>query len=141
MMKVILDANIWISYLLTPAEGRTITQVVEACFASDVELVVPQELIDEILENVQESPYLWTRIPQAVLQQLVEQLTLIATLPIPLTEELPPFSHDPDDDYLIAYGLVYEVDYLVTGDRHLLILKQVEHLTVIEPPMFLDLFK
>ncbi len=140
-MKVILDANIWISYLLTPAEGRTITQVVEACFTADVELLVPQELIDEILENVQESSYLRTRIPRDVLQQLIKQLTLIATMPLPLSEELPTFSHDPDDDYLVAYGLGHEVDYLVTGDRHLLVLQQVEHLTIVEPRVFLALFR
>jgi len=140
-MKVILDANIWISYLLTPAEGRTITQIVEACFGDDIELLVPPELIDEIVENVQDSPYLRTRIVREALHQLIEQLALVAMIPKPLTEKLSTFSRDPDDDYLVAYGLVHEVDYLVTGDRHLLVLQQVEQLHIVEPRVFLDIFR
>jgi putative PIN family toxin of toxin-antitoxin system len=135
-MRVILDTNIYISYLLLHGERRVITEVVEAClFDESVELIAPQELFEELHKTVQGKPYLRDRITEADLNELLEALRAVAIIPAPL-EDLAPLSRDPDDDYLLAYGLLEEADYLVTGDDDLLALGEIDTLRIIRVPVF-----
>lgn len=138
-MKVILDTNIYISYFLAGRKSRTITRIVEACIVSiDIELVVPLELIDEIVDAINRKPYLRKNIRQEDIDDLLEVLSIAATTPPPL-ESILPLSRDPNDDYLLAYGLVESVAYLVTGDDDLLALNQVDSLQIIEVGDFADI--
>lgn len=140
-MKVIVDANVFLSYLAAPETGRTITWVVGACLTrADIELVLPPGLIEEVAEKVASKQYFQERIPQEQLEEFIRQLRQLAALPPPL-EEIPPYSRDPEDDYLIAYGLVNEVNYLVTGDPDLLVLRRVENVAIVEPSQFLDILQ
>lgn len=139
-MKVILDANIWISYLLAPNEARTMTLVVERCLAEDVELFVPQELTQEMMETVSTSAYLQTHILPEDLDALEAICATATTTPALIGSEILAYGRDPKDDYLVAYGVVYDIDYLVTGDPDLLILEQVSNLRIVKPRTFLELF-
>lgn len=138
-MRVILDTNIWISYLLAPHESRTITMVVERCLAEEIELFVPQELIQEMMEKVSTSAYLRTHILSEDLDTLHMIWATATTMPAQLEAEIPAYGRDPEDDYLVAYGVMYDIDYLVTGDPDLLILEQVGNLKIIKPRTFLEL--
>lgn len=138
-MKVILDTNIYISYFLAGRKSRTITRIVETCIVSiDIELVVPLELIDELVDAIDRKPYLRKNIRQQDIDDLIEVLSIAATIPPPL-ESVLPLSRDPNDDYLLAYGLMESVAYLVTGDDDLLALHQVDSLQIIEAGEFADM--
>ena len=54
------------------------------------------------------------------------------------TSAPPGVSPDPDDDYLIALARAANADYLVSGDRHLLDLEDIDP-PVLTPRQFLDL--
>ncbi len=138
-MRVILDTNIWISYLLSPHEPRTITMVVKHCLAEEIELFIPQELIQEMMEKVSTSAYLRTHILPEDLDTLSTIWATVATTPARLEAEIPAYGRDREDDYLVAYGVMYDVDYLVTGDPDLLILEQVSNLRIVRPRTFLEL--
>ena len=135
-MKVLLDTNLYISYLLSNRGRRTISDIIRACLGrADIELLVPQEVIAELTRSVQGKPYLRARISQQDLDDLLETLGQNAIIP-PSLETILPLSRDPDDDYLLAYGLMESADYLVTGDDDLLALGSVESLTIISAPRF-----
>lgn len=140
-MRVVVDANVFISYLLAPHQPRTITQVVDTCFKDEFTVVVPHELIQEIVENVEKSPYLQKNILQEDLDALLVIFNTSAEIPTPLEGEIAAYTQDPDDDYLIAYSLVHEVDYLVTGDPHLLVVGQIEGVKIVEPRRFLEVLR
>lgn len=137
-MKVILDANIFLSYLLAPNTERIITNIVRACFSDDIDLLVPPELLDEIVDKLQNKKHFRERVPQNLIDNFVQQMLALTALTTPL-ETLSSFSRDPDDDYLVAYGLVNEVAYLVTADLDLLVLRQLENLKIVTPKAFLDI--
>ncbi len=135
-MKVILDANVYISYLLAPAGHRRVVEVMEACLTdSDMELVVPEELMAELRASVQNKAYLQVHIAPEDLADLLDALAKVATL----APALPPthsYVRDPKDDYPLAHGLVEEADYMVTGDDDLLVLGQIEGLQIVSVPRF-----
>jgi hypothetical protein len=56
MIGAILDANIYISYLLAPDRTTSIRRCVEAGFAGAFSIIVPQPLLTEISRKVGEKP-------------------------------------------------------------------------------------
>ncbi|MEZ4862064.1 MAG: putative toxin-antitoxin system toxin component, PIN family [Caldilineaceae bacterium] len=136
-MRVILDTNIFISYLLAKREGGTIRRIVEGCLLRpEVLLIVPNELKEEILSVWARKPALQKAIPLQRLESVLLQIQTIAEVPAPI-EEILQYNRDPKDDYLIAYGLFLQADYLVSGDEDLTVLKQIKILQIISPVEFL----
>ena len=135
-MRVIVDANVWISYLLTQGHDSTIAKVVGFILSSDATLIMPSEIETEIRHSVSRKSYLASRIRADQLDRLLERIRLLAIIPPSL--ELPNTSYvsDRKDDYLIAYGLLYNCEYLVTGDGVLLALKRLRGLTIVDPAEF-----
>jgi uncharacterized protein len=138
-IRAIFDANIWISYLLTQDETRTIRQVVNLCFTRGIQLLLPEELIQELTETIDKYPHLAKRITQEDIAGLVVQFRQVALTPPSLRHELEQYTRDPKDEYLVAYGLIYDCDYLVTGDADMLILQRVQNLQIVKPVEFLQI--
>ena len=59
-MRIIVDANVWISYLLATTETQTVRQIVRVSFleSDHIQLIAPPELITEVVEKIQEKPFL-----------------------------------------------------------------------------------
>jgi putative PIN family toxin of toxin-antitoxin system len=133
-MNVIFDANVLLSFLLAPDPNQTIAWVVRTCFfASEITVLAPPELIQETTEKAMSKPYFQNKISHAQVQGLLSLLTTHSVIPPPWQGEMLRFSHDRKDDYLVAYSLLYNVDYLVTGDRHLLSIRQMDQLMIVSP--------
>jgi uncharacterized protein len=139
-MRVILDANVFLSYLLTPDSHGTITLIVEtSLLADDITVLLPPELLRETADRAMNKPYFRGRVPRNHVEQVLAHLTTYAeTLP-DLEDEWKDLVRDRKDDYLVAYGLVHDADYLVTGDQDLLVLRQVHNLRIVTPVEYLQL--
>ena len=138
-MRVIFDANVILSYLLAPNPQGTIARIVETSLAADdINVLLPPELAREIVDTAMNKPYFRGKISRERMARVLGYLTTHAqTLP-ELEDQLRGFVRDQKDDYLIAYGLVHDVDFLVTGDQDLLILRQVHGLKVLTPAGYLQ---
>jgi len=137
-MRILLDANILISYLLSSDSARSVAQVVELALTDDVELVLPKELVEETIRSITTSPYLRPRIPLSQLNAFLARLFENALIPIEM--EGPDWDiRDPKDRYLLNYATSFAVDFLITGDKDLLVLEQVESVRILTPAQFLDL--
>lgn len=133
-----LDANVFLSYLIAVDADKTVVRVVRACFGPTIRLIVPHELLDEIETTAVDKAYFRERIPAKLLQAFRQELTLLAEFPPPV-EHPSRFGRDADDDYLMAYALVNDVIYLVTGDQDLLVLGQIGNVRIVTPATFLQL--
>lgn len=139
-MRVLIDANVWLSYLVSNRSDSTIPRVVRTCLSSDIELLVPAELIEEIKETLATKPYFRQRVSADApaserLFVLLKGTDYTPSSPDPIGQ----FVADPEDDYLIAYGLTYEVDFLITGDATVRALNRVEHMGIVTPAELLRL--
>jgi uncharacterized protein len=139
-MKVLFDANVLLSYLLTPKKDSTIAIVIETAVAH-LSLVVPPSLLNEVWQTYHKYPHLRQRIDVDEVEQLVTLLEELGEAPTLSDDEMQALSRDPKDDYLLAYGLVAEAHYLVTGDQDLLTLEQVETLHILTPQQFLHVLR
>lgn len=140
-MKVIFDANVLISYLLTSEKEGTISTIVEAGFEGKYLLILPHEVVSELRKKITVKEYLSLRIPQPTAEKFITALCVIADIPSPIAEVIPEVGRDLKDDYLLAYGTVEECEYLVTGDEDLLVLEQVGKLKIVSPAEFYEILK
>jgi putative PIN family toxin of toxin-antitoxin system len=139
-MRVLIDTNVFISYLLNP-EG---TGIIQAIFAAWVEekftLLIPEALLDEILATVTGKPYLAERIPPQTITEFLAGVQILGEVILKIEIPIPSVTRDPKDDYLLAYALVGNAGYLVTGDEDLLALKgQIQELEILTPIQFAQL--
>ncbi len=139
-MRVLLDTNILISYLLK-RETKTITTILEAAFQSRYILLLPHDLVIEFTKKLTEKPYLATHITKKDAQEFIEALSIIAEEVPRIPEPIPQVSRDKKDDYLLAYGVVGEVDYLVSGDTDVRVLPRIGSMKIVSPKEFCEILK
>jgi putative PIN family toxin of toxin-antitoxin system len=140
-MRVLLDANILISFLLIPHKQSPIYQVVTAGLRGEFVILLAGQLLEELARKAQGKKYLADRVTPQELKKFVRLVSeLSETIPV-IKEEIPAVTRDPKDDYLLAYALVGEADYLVTGDKDLLVLEQVDKVKIVTPREFITILK
>lgn len=132
-MRVLLDANIFISYLLNPEKPGAVRTIVQAAILGDFTLLLPEALVDEFVSKIPTRSYLTERITPEELAAFVEIVYQVGEVVTEIKDKIPAVTRDPKDDYLLAYAVVGEADYLVTGDNDLLVLDNLGSLRIIKP--------
>ncbi len=140
-MRVLLDTNIFISYLLHPTYESPSARIIHSALAETFTLLLPQELLEKLESRVLTKPYLRRYILQEDVRELLDLLSEVVE-PLPSLEYvIPRVTRDPKDDYLLAYAVVYGVDYLVSGDKDLLVLGEVEGVRILSPREFISVLE
>jgi putative PIN family toxin of toxin-antitoxin system len=138
-MRVLLDTNILISYLLRSRADSAPVVILEAAFSGAYTLLIPGETVSELRRAVRTKRFLVARITEGDLDALVTLLNRVGEEIPEIREEIPAVGRDRKDDYLIAYAAVGRADYLVTGDDDLLSLGGFPGFEVVSPTRFLEL--
>lgn len=127
-IKIIVDTNLWISFLI----GRKLSCLLELLSYPNIQLVACQELIDEI-QTVSSRPKFAKYYSKENLSLLWDFMNEEAqTYQI---REIPSRCRDAKDDYLLELALIADADYLITGDKDLLEIGRIgscQILTVME---------
>lgn len=127
--KVIVDTNCWISFLI----GRQLSSLVSLLCDDRIELVFCDELLEE-LEEVTQRPKFAKYFPLEEVHSLLSFLrlkgTFIASLPHVRC------CRDAEDDYLLALAVASRAHYLVTGDKDLLVLREVGTCRIVDANTF-----
>jgi putative PIN family toxin of toxin-antitoxin system len=100
-----------------------------------------EALLDEFVSKIPKKQLLAARITPGELAAFVSILRQVGEFIPEITEEIPAVTRDPKDDYLLAYAVVGEADYLITGDEDLLVLQRVGSVKIIKPSDFADLIE
>lgn len=140
-MRVLFDADIFIIYLLNPGEPGALREIVDAAIHGDLTLLLPEALLEEFVSKIPTRPYLSERISSEELAVFAGILREVSEVIAEIKEEIPAVTRDPKDDYLLVYAVVGEADYLVTGDKDLLVLESVGSLAIIRPADFATLLE
>jgi putative PIN family toxin of toxin-antitoxin system len=141
-MRVLTDANVFISYFLSSHGTGAIQAIFEAWSRAEFTLLVPEALLDEVLATVTGKPRLSARIHPELLAEFLASIRLFSEEIPRITEPIPAVTRDPKHDYLLAYALVGSAEYLVTGDEDLLALNdRIPELNILSPRQFDELLR
>jgi len=129
-VKIILDANVVIAAF---ASRRLCESVVELCLHSH-EIVLSEELLEEIMRNLRQKIKLPGNIVEDISKLLREQASMVSS--VPLAAEV---CRDPDDVKILGLAVAANADYIVTGDKDLLVLKKSQGVPIVTPRLFSDI--
>lgn len=116
-ISVIFDCNIWISFSM----GGRIKHLETLLPNPQIKILTCKNLLEEF-DNVVQKPNLQKYLkPERV--KIARTAIRKAILPFKF-KSTQAISRDPKDDYLLLFSEKYAVNYLVTGDKDLLVLKQ-----------------
>jgi uncharacterized protein len=115
---VIIDTNLWISFLLTKDFSK-----LDAMFADDqLTLVFSEELMEEFLEVTQRVKFkkCFSRTDvDFLLRKLADKAIFVQTISV--IEKC----KDPKDNFLLALAIDANATHLLTGDKDLLVLRKI----------------
>ncbi|HEY7029716.1 MAG TPA: putative toxin-antitoxin system toxin component, PIN family [Thermomicrobiales bacterium] len=134
MIRAALDANILISYLLASDRSTSIRRCVDSGISGAFALLLPEPLLAELTRKVSEKPYPAARIDHDALERLFAVLLSVGEVIPSFDDPIPSISRDEKDDYVLAYARVEDADYLVTGDKDLLVLRDLVNRPAIRTP-------
>lgn len=116
-VRVVVDTNAWISRYLTP-RGVVAARLRYLVRSSRFQLVFSAELREEISEVLQRDKFRRFIRPDE-LRRYLRQLRSYPLTPVSTRVQA---CRDPQDNYLLGLSLDGRADYLITGDRDLLVL-------------------
>ena len=129
-MIVVLDTNIWVSAL---AFGGVAGKILTRGFQAD-QLAVSDFIETEVLRVLTGK---FTRPVPEVREKL--NAALNKAIRVRITHEIRGICRDPDDDAILETAWKAKADYLVTGDKDLLVLKEFRGTKIITPAAYLGL--
>jgi putative PIN family toxin of toxin-antitoxin system len=132
--KIILDTNIWISFLISKELKK-----IDTLFEKDkIQFVFSNELIEEFLVVVSRPKFEKYFDKAKVIQilNLIEQIAEITTVKSKVS-----ICRDSKDNFLLALAKDAKADYLITGDKDLLVLKTFENTHILSYSDFVNEIK
>jgi putative PIN family toxin of toxin-antitoxin system len=132
MAKVVLDTNVVLSAILFGGKPR---QILEAAIGGTIKICISGQTIAE-LERVLHRPRFGFN--SQMVQTIISEITAIA-------EWVEPHIHrqlvvnDPGDNMFLDCAIEGKVDYLVSGDHHLLSIGNCKGMQIINPDGFIEI--
>jgi putative PIN family toxin of toxin-antitoxin system len=130
-MRVVLDTNIFISSIL----GGRLKIIVDEWKAGKFKLIESEAIAREYLDVINRPKF---KIPQIEIVTATEYLLQNAEFVMP-EEKIVVIVADPTDNKFLEAAVVGKVNYIVSGDRHLLDLGSFRDIPIIIARDFIDL--
>jgi uncharacterized protein len=140
MIRVVLDTNVLLSTVIRP--GGKPDQILRQ-LPGRFELLASEFILSELNEivtrrHIQAKYKDQVTAPKWAL--FTSRLRLLATM-VEVKSDLRGVVSDPDDEAVLVTAVDGEAAYLVTGDRHLLKLKEYERVRILTPEEFLQVLR
>lgn len=134
MIQVVLDTNVIISGLIFFGPPRLVLKHV---IEGDIILCISEEIINEVKGVLEEKKF---NYPPEITAIIRRELISISKLINP-RKKLKIIEKDPKDNMVLECALEGQVDYIVSGDTHLLELKRFQDITIVKPSDFIKILK
>ena len=131
-MRVVLDTNVFVSAAIQSGASHRIVQ--HLIRDNTDELIICEEILTEIRDVLVTRPRLrkWISVDDAEI--FIEMLKLRFNF-VANPADIIPLSRDSDDDYILALAQRERAEYVISGDKDLLVL-QVPELPILTPAEF-----
>jgi putative PIN family toxin of toxin-antitoxin system len=136
-MRVLFDANVYLSYLVKPLSQSAVSIVVGKALAGEFTVVLADEIAEEMLDVIERKPYFLNKVTPFEVRNLIARIAAIATTVMIAQLDLREVAVDPDDDYLFAAAVRGRADYIVSGDRHVLLVGEYQGIPILNARQFL----
>lgn len=130
--KVVLDTNVYLSGIIFGGNSR---HILDLAIEGKIAAVASPAILLEIAEKLKNKFY-WNK------EQIIVTIKSIAKLSEVVTpkKKLQIVMKDKDDNKIIEAADEANVDFIITGDKHLLEIKKYLDIRIISPSQFLSVY-
>jgi uncharacterized protein len=135
MLRVVIDTNTWVSGLIWPGHPK---QLITRVLLGDLRSITSPELAAEFQRVLA-----YDRLHKAMQKrgmntaEVAAQFGLISDV-IPAPALSAPVCRDPDDDAVLACALAAKADWIVSGDKDLLVLQSFAGIPIVTAAQALE---
>jgi putative PIN family toxin of toxin-antitoxin system len=133
-MKIVLDANTFISSFFFFCNPRII---VERVIARIDELFITKEILDEIEDVIGRPKF---HADKDKIHYIINSIEEIGNK-ITAEKRIINGSRDKSDNKYIECGITADVDYIISGDIHLLELREYDNIKIVTAKNYLEIVK
>jgi len=130
-IKAVLDTNIILSSIFWRGKEH---EVVKKGLEGDYVLVTSKDIVDEVVRTLRDK----FRFPEDKIEELLALLKNFCEI-ITIKTRLKIVTEDPTDDKIIETAVDGNADFIVTGDNHLLKIKEHKGIKIMSSGEFLEL--
>ena len=132
VLRVVIDTNIYISAIFWNGKPR---EVIDLGRDGKIIIFTSLDIENEIAWKLKTK---FKLAEEDVNQILLDFSTF--SLPVKINKQLIVVQDDPDDNKFIECALECKANYIISGDTHLLNLKEYEGIKIIKSSQFLKVF-
>ena len=131
-MKIVIDTNIFVSSFLWKGNPR---KIIDRVTSRIDRLYITDEILFEIKKVMLRKKF---NLNEHIVDNYINTIKYfsIKIFPENIIESI---SRDKDDDKFLKCGIEGNVDYIITGDLHLLELKNYENIKIMKPKDYLEI--
>lgn len=134
-VKVVLDINIWVSILFNKTLAGKFLPLVHS---GKVAVYISRDLVSE-LSRVLTYPKIGKLLERAGMDQRVALSAILRSVAmVSVKESLVEIRDDSADNRVLECALAARAEFIVTGDRHLLMLKRFGRTEIVSAREFLE---
>ena len=130
--RVILDTNIYLSGIIFGGNSRHILDLI---IQKRVKAITSAVILWEISEKLKRK-FKWTQDKVLLAIKTIIKTTII----VKPKEKLKVVKADKSDNKIIEAYAESESDYIISGDKHLLMIKRYKKIKIISPVEFLSIY-
>jgi len=132
MIKVVLDTNVFVSALFWRGAPH---QILKKIFRGAIFNSVSPQILEEIKERLLDK----FKVPPEKVKEFLEIIVFNSEIVYP-KKKLNIIKKDPSDNKILECALEARASFIVSGDKHLLEVKERNGIKIISPKEFLSQF-
>ena len=129
---IVIDSNVWISALIF---GGNPEKILKLFIDNKVEVVMSEEIITELRRIIINKFPLFVNSLNLLEASLRKDTVFVQLGSITIDA-----SRDVDDNRIIETAYIGKAQYIISGDKDLLVLKKYEYIKILNPGDFLKIF-
>jgi len=130
MIKVVLDTNIFISALFWKGVPY---QIFKKSLQKEISVFISPVILDELKEKL----LVKFKLPSEKVKEFLEIIVFNSKIVYP-RKKLDIIKKDPSDNKIIECALEAKASFVISGDKHLLGIKEYKGIKIISPKEFLS---
>ena len=144
-MKIVLDTNVLTSIAVAPP-GSTLSRIYEAWALDIFDVIISDEVIVELERTLKEIPYFSTRLSAKYIGdyiKFVKKYSYTQRIYTSIDREALFKKHDKlpniEDDSILATAIESNSAFLITADKTIQSLQQIQNTIIVSPSEFLEI--
>ena len=121
-LRVVLDTNIWVSAFFWEGIER---EIVRRCEEGVLKSITSPDILDELRRVLAQK----FEVPKDKISEYTRDILLASEVVFPVGE-VKVIKEDPPDNVILKTAYLGKADRIISGDKHLLNLKQFENIAI-----------